>query len=154
MDIHTIEGQNIRLGQACKCCIWLMQVYGFFFIVHLTNFKVYQNHTWYSPCMQCPLVIHTKMRVWMITCGSCCLKTNLSWVTPMSIFGYKTILNFIVYVTTILLDILCASTHVWAGLSLIKAGHSGLSLYVQSGTVLSTLLPWCHYSGQAWAGAE
>lgn len=30
----------------------------------------------------------------MDTCGSFCLKTNLFWVTPMSVFGYKTIHNF------------------------------------------------------------
>lgn len=44
--------------------------------------------------MQCPLDINTIMRVWMNICGSFCLKTNLSWVAPMSVFGYKTIHNF------------------------------------------------------------
>lgn len=44
--------------------------------------------------MQCPLDINTIMSVWMNICGSFCLKTNLSWVAPMSVFGYKTIHNF------------------------------------------------------------
>lgn len=127
LDNHTVECRNIRLEQACKCCIWLMKVYVFFLLLSFFNsafnqfFKVYQKYTWYSSCMQCPLFINTIMSVWMNTCGSCLSENKLVLShTHVCFFGYKTIHTFIVYGTTILFNILCASTHLWAGFPIVQ----------------------------------
>lgn len=89
--------------------------------------------------MQCPLDIKEIMRGWMYIYGSFCLKTNLSWVTTMSVFGYKQYTTASLwYNNSIWYMYACTSPR--PGFSMYMAGNSGSCFYIQSRRVLSTIL--------------